>query len=63
MALGPGETKSVSVTLEARAFAFWDQDKQTWAVEAGTYEVVAAASSADVRAKTKVDVAARSIAP
>lgn len=63
VALGPGETKLVSVTLEPRAFAYWDQAKKTWSVEAGSYEILAASSSADVRAKTKVDVAARSIAP
>jgi beta-glucosidase len=63
VALGAGETKAVSVTLEPRAFAYWDQGKKTWAVEAGSYEVLAAASSADVRVKTKVDIAARSIAP
>jgi beta-glucosidase len=63
VALGAGETKQVAVTLEPRAFAYWNDARKQWAVEAGSYQVLAAASSADVRLTRKVDVAARSIAP
>jgi beta-glucosidase len=59
VALGPGETKPLTVTLEPRAFAYWDDGKKEWTVEAGSYEVLAAASSADVRLRRYVDVAAR----
>ena len=61
--LGAGETKQVSVTLEPRAFAYWDDAKKQWSVEAGTYQVLAAASAADVRASKKVEVVGRSIGP
>jgi len=57
--LAPGETKPVSVTLEPRAFAYWDDGKKEWSVEAGSYEILAAASSADVRLRRRVDVGAR----
>ena len=57
--LGAGETKAVSVTLEPRAFAYWDDAKKQWTVEAGSYEILAGASSADIRLRGKVDVAAR----
>jgi beta-glucosidase len=63
VALGAGETKQVSVALEPRAFAYWDDGKKQWTVEAGTYEILAAASSADVRVRKKVEVTARAWGP
>jgi len=63
VSLGKGETKQVSLTLEPRAFAYWDDAKKQWAVEAGAYEVMAGASSADVRLRRKIDVAAATLAP
>lgn len=63
VSLVAGESKSISMTLEPRAFAYWDNSKKQWAVEAGAYEILAAASSADVRLRKRVDVAARVIAP
>jgi beta-glucosidase len=59
VALGAGETKTVSVSLEPRSFAYWDDGKKQWTVEAGTYEILAGASSADIRLRKKVDVTAR----
>ncbi|MDP8999200.1 MAG: glycoside hydrolase family 3 C-terminal domain-containing protein, partial [Myxococcota bacterium] len=63
VSLGAGDSKAISMTLEPRAFAYWDDGKKQWAVEAGAYEIIAAASSADVRLRKKIDVAARVIAP
>jgi beta-glucosidase len=61
VSLAPGEAKDVSVTLEPRAFAYWnDRDKQ-WSVDAGTYKVLVGASSRDIRGTKDVTVAARSI--
>ena len=59
VALGSGETKPVSVTLEPRAFAYWNDGKKEWTVEAGSYEILAAASLADIRLRRKVDIGAR----
>jgi beta-glucosidase len=58
-----GETKQVSVTLEPRAFAYWDDAGKEWKVEAGSYEILVGASSADIRLRRKVDMAARQMAP
>ena len=63
VALGPGETKPVSVTLEPRAFAYWDDGKKQWKVEAGSYEILVGASSADIRLRRKVEVGARASPP
>jgi beta-glucosidase len=63
VSLGQGETKPVSIELEPRAFAYWDDTKKDWSVEAGSYEILAATSSADIRARKKIDVAARVLPP
>lgn len=56
--LKPGETKIVTVTLDARAFSVWDVDLHDWYIPGGTYQVMAAASSRDVRLCAKVEVEA-----
>jgi beta-glucosidase len=61
--LAAGETKDVSLVLEPRAFAFWDDDSKRWLVAPGTYEILAAASSGDVRLRCPVEVAMRVLPP
>ena len=56
--LKPGETKTVAVTLDARAFAVWDIELHDWYIPGGTYQVMAAASSRDVRLCAKVEIEA-----
>ena len=56
--LAPGETKAVTVTLDRRAFAYWDEENHAWHVEPGRYAVEAAASSRDIRQTAFVDVEA-----
>lgn len=47
--LQPGETGTVTVTLDSRAFAYWEDGLGDWFVEPGKYVVEAAASSRDIR--------------
>ena len=56
--LKPGETKTVTVTLDARAFSVWDESLHDWYVPGGMYQILAAASSRDVRLSAKVEVEA-----
>jgi beta-glucosidase len=63
VSLGPGEAKQISVTLEPRAFAFWDDRAKAWTIEAGAYEILAGASSADIRARGTVEVPGRMLPP
>ena len=56
--LKPGETKTVVVTLDARAFSVWDESLHDWYIPGGTYQILAAASSRDVRLSAKVEVEA-----
>ncbi len=50
--LKPGETQSVSFTLDKSAFAFYDPAKKDWVAEPGTFELLVGASSRDIRLKT-----------
>ena len=63
VSLGAGEAKQVSVTLEPRAFAYWDDAGKKWKVEAGAYEILVGSSSADVRLRKKVEVGGRVMEP
>ena len=48
--LQPGETKTVSVTLDAQSLSYFDEARHDWVMEPGRYSVMAASSSADIRA-------------
>jgi beta-glucosidase len=37
--LEPGETKHVSVTLDARAFAYWSAEGRKWTIDPGKFTV------------------------
>jgi beta-glucosidase len=47
--LEPGETKTVSMELDYRAFAYFHPDYQRWIVEDGEFDIQVGASSADIR--------------
>ena len=49
LALEPGETRAVTLTLGMRALAFFDEGRAAWVAEPGTYEVLVGSSSADIR--------------
>ena len=49
--LKPGETQTVSFTLDQAAMSFYDPTKKDWVAEAGAFEVWVGASSADIRLK------------
>jgi len=52
--LSAGETRTVSVTLGPRAFAFWDSGVKDWVAEPGEFELFVGASSRDLRARISV---------
>jgi beta-glucosidase len=47
--LQPGETKTVNVTLDARAFAYYHPGYKQWITEDGEFDILIGASSADIR--------------
>ena len=53
--LAPTETRTVTVHLNARAFAFWHAGHHRWVVENGDFEILVGSSSADIRASCSGD--------
>lgn len=47
--LQPGETKTVSIPLDFRAFAYYHPDYRRWITEDGEFDILIAASAADIR--------------
>lgn len=47
--LAPGETKRVSVELGANAFSYYDVERHAWVEDSGKIEIMAGASSDDIR--------------
>ncbi len=45
----PGKSEKVSIELEERAFAYFDEASDDWKVEAGDFEFLIGSSSADIR--------------
>lgn len=52
--LQPGETKTVSIPLDFRAFAFWHPGHKQWVTEDSEFDLFIGASSADIRAQVTV---------
>jgi beta-glucosidase len=61
--LAPGQTAELSFDLPLTAFAFWDVAAGRWRVEPGPYELLAGASSEDVRGRTTVTLDGEPAAP
>ena len=51
VALQPGETRTVPLTLTREAFAYYDDARRAWVAEEGDFEILVGASSADIRAQ------------
>ncbi|MDR2535135.1 MAG: glycoside hydrolase family 3 C-terminal domain-containing protein [Treponema sp.] len=54
--LQSGETKTLNITLNTHAFAYYNVPKAGWAVESGEYEILVGASSRDIRLRGTVQV-------
>ena len=52
--LQPGETKSVSIPLDFRAFAYYHPEYKQWITEDGEFDILVAASAADIRHRLTV---------
>ncbi len=59
--LAPGATTRVTLTVDPRLLATWDDKAHGWSVAAGSYTVALGASSRDTAAKADVTVTARSL--
>ncbi|WP_051274640.1 glycoside hydrolase family 3 C-terminal domain-containing protein [Cellulomonas sp. URHD0024] len=53
--LEPGATARVRTTIGARSFARWDERRDGWVVDPGTYAIEVGASSRDIRVEVRID--------
>jgi beta-glucosidase len=56
IALAAGEKGIAQITLDARAFAYYDAELNNWIVAPGDYEIIAGASSRDLRLRATVRI-------
>ena len=54
--LNPGEAKEIKLSLNKRAFAFYNVNINDWCVESGEFDILVGASSADIRLSATVNV-------
>lgn len=54
--LEAGESKTVTLPLDDKAFRYWNTKTDSWEVEGGTYELRVGANSADIRLTAAVEV-------
>jgi beta-glucosidase len=54
VALAPGERRPVTLSLEARAFSFWDPGQGAWVAEPGAYDLLIGGSAADIELQATV---------
>ncbi len=47
--LEPGQTKHVHLTLDSRAFSYWDVNSHGWKIAPGEYKIMIGSSSRDIR--------------
>lgn len=56
VSLKPGETKTVRIELDSRAFAYYHTQLKKFFVESGTFSILVGSSSRDIRGEAKVYV-------
>ena len=56
VSLRAGETKTVTIELDSRAFAYWDKELHDWRVAPGDYTIEIGASSRDILYTKKVSI-------
>jgi beta-glucosidase len=60
--LKPGASQKVTLSVDPRLLATWDQASQSWKIAGGTYQVMLAASAREVVATVPVKVKAATVA-
>ncbi|MFH8662351.1 glycoside hydrolase family 3 C-terminal domain-containing protein [Streptomyces afghaniensis] len=56
VALAPGETTTVEIALDRRAFAYWDITRHDWTVAPGQYQVQLADNAHDILATATLEL-------
>lgn len=56
ISLNPGETKTVVLELDERAFSYWNTEIHDWFMESGSYEIQIGKSAQEILLKKEVQV-------
>ncbi|NML05420.1 glycoside hydrolase family 3 C-terminal domain-containing protein [Sphingomonas sp. G-3-2-10] len=59
--LAPGASRTSTLTIDPRLLATWDSASHSWKIAGGTYEVMLAASSRDIKQKVTVTLPAQTL--
>ena len=54
--IAPGEKQRITITLDDKAFRFWNVKANRWEIEGGEYELLVGASVEDIRLCEKISV-------
>jgi beta-glucosidase len=52
----PGESRTLTIRLDARAFSYWSVLKHEWLIVPGDYKIMIGASSEDIRQETNIHI-------
>ena len=61
--LAPGETKTVTMKLDKRSFAWYNTQLQDWYAASGKYEILIGASSRDIRLSETIELSSSQVIP
>jgi beta-glucosidase len=61
--LRPGQTRAVALSFAASDLSIWDVTRDRWALESGTYDVMAGGASTDLPVRQALDVRGETIPP
>ncbi len=61
--LTPGQTKTAHVSLDLRAFSYYDLNLNSWTFEPGKFEIMIGASSKDIRLQDTFDLSGSMVTP
>lgn len=61
--LEPGEEKTVEMVLSRRSFAHYEPDVRDWFVSTGSYDIMAASSSRDIRVVRTLEIVSKDRIP
>jgi beta-glucosidase len=56
VALRPGETRTVTIELDGRAFAYYDPAYHQWVTESGAFEILVGRSATDICLRASVEM-------
>lgn len=63
VSLDPGQTKTVTLELDRRSFAFWHSDRSDWVVEGGAFEIRVGSSSRNIHVSETIELGGDGITP